>query len=89
MKTIKDSEFLPVPNKPLYGSVGYLRINVFGYHDSESTFRIAINTGETTYGINVPEDSEWMPIYNSGREPKGFRRLLLKLRMIWKIIKSK
>ena len=87
MRTIKDSEFLPVPNKPVYGSIGYLRINVCGYFDYESEFGIEIDN-KIVY-IKIPEDSEWMPLYNSGREPKGFRRLLLKLRMIWKIIKSK
>jgi len=86
MRTIKDSEFLPTSNKPLWGSVGYLRVNIYGYFNDESIFRADI--GNKIVCIEVPEDSEWMPIYNSGREPKGFRRLLLKLRMIWKIIKS-
>ena len=87
MRTIKDSEFLPTDEKPLYGSVGYLRINVFGYFKGESFFCFEVDN-KLVY-VEVPENPEWMPIYNSGREPKGFRRLLLKLRMIWRIIKSK
>jgi len=84
---IKDSEFLPASNKPIWGSVGYLRVNIYGYFSNESIFRADI--GNKIVCIEVSEDYEWMPLYNQGREPKRFRRFLLKLRMIWKTIKSK
>jgi hypothetical protein len=87
MRTIKDSEFLPASNKPLWGSVGYLRVNIYGFFNDESIFCADIRNKIVC--IEVPENPEWMPIYNADREPKGLRRLLLKLRMIWKIIKTK
>ena len=89
MRTIPDSQFLPTDEKPVYGSMGYLRINICGYFVDESVFRTAIKTGDGTIEIKVPEGSDWMPLYNAGRQPKGFRRFALKLRMICKIIKSK
>ena len=88
MRTIPDNKFLPTDKPPVYGSMGYLRINLCGYFVSESVFRTAIKIGDGTVEIKVPEGSDWMPMYNAGREPNRFRRFVLKLRMIWKIIKT-
>lgn len=88
MRTIPDNEFLPTDEKPLSGNVGYLRLNICGYFESESQFRAVMKIGEEAVSINVPEGSDWMPFYNSGCEPKRLRRIVLKLRMIWKIIRG-